>query len=599
MSVNFIRVVNLQTLHRSILIDKVDRSQGNFEVGVSYAQAAKQRVYVPYSNPLDTTVNGYTDFVPTDDVLLSAAFGTIKKLQDTSPPRISVSVVSSALVVTPVVTNAVHSAAAPLGGQTGAAANITTFLGGKVTVTGLTGMTTGSVGNDLVISGAATSANNGTFKITDYVSATSVKVANPLGVASDANNGSINWVEQTEPLTTITGTTFLSVSPDKTYVTLINGALTQTLTDAAIIAAGAPSSFGTTSIVIADSMVTIGTPTTGWKVKVYSNSKLSNIFTLLWPVGPGDSIMRVAAVRTDIGKVYLSDIENRSQRNFSSEPAGQSRYLSKPTDAALLAVLTTYGLLTRLGSDTAGTVDTTVANGTKLNIRVGTSGAYTQVTVTSSATLTKAQVAADLNSAFVSASLPLVARVTAATKIAIDTTSGSSSAHIDISASSPSTGALHTVLGLATGATTGLTVAALKTAVYPTSVTVDVSTGTIAALSTFANLSPTAQAALVTAVADLVAPQLVETGPVLLSFAYGVMSKLRSASFQPGGARVGLPAGVGVAIVANDGSTPYTLLSLHGLVQLRLWVCTHSLSCMMIYGYSFRDSVYSQTYKEI
>jgi hypothetical protein len=83
-----------------------------------------------------------------------------------------------------------------LAGQTGAVANITVFASPLVTLTGLTGMTTQSVGRFLTISGAATGANNGTFLIAEYVSATSVKVVNASGVAPDANNGAITWTER-------------------------------------------------------------------------------------------------------------------------------------------------------------------------------------------------------------------------------------------------------------------------------------------------------------------------------------------------------------------------------------------------------------------
>lgn len=269
--------------------------------------------------------------------------------------------------------------------------------------------------------------------------------------------------------------------------------------------------------------------------------------------------MRVAIVRSDIKKVYVSDIENRSQRNFSSEPAGQSRYLHMPTDAELSAVLSAYANLTIRGSDTAATVDTTVSNGTKLNVRTSASAVFTQVTVTSSATLSKAQAVIDLNAAFLNAGLSLVARISGTNQVTIDTTTKGPAAYVEVSASSPSTAALHTVLGIAAASATGLSVSALKTAVYPTSVTVDVSAATINALSTFTLMTTGAKSALDDAIANAVAPKLIETGPVLLSFAYGVMSKLRSTAFQPGGARIGLPAGIAAAIVEDDGTTAFTL----------------------------------------
>jgi hypothetical protein len=278
MTATLFRVVNQQTINRSILLDKIDRSQGNFE---GYARRAKQKLYVPYSNPLDSSVKGYVDLVPTDEVLLhTGPKGVITKM--VAAGKVTLTAFNSSLTATPTVTAAAHSAAAPIGGQTGSAATIATAVSGKATITGLTGMTTNSVGRDLVITGGAIAANNGTFRITDYVSATSVKISNSAATSvGETNNGSIGWTEQSEALTTVTGTTFLSLAPDISYVTLTNlGGSSQIITDAAIIAAGPPSAFGNTSIVIQDALVTIGTPTTGWTVKVQANSKQSNTFTL-------------------------------------------------------------------------------------------------------------------------------------------------------------------------------------------------------------------------------------------------------------------------------------------------------------------------------
>lgn len=162
--------------------------------------------------------------------------------------------------------------------------------------------------------------------------------------------------------------------------------------------------------------------------------------------------MRVAIVRSDISKVYLDDVENSSQRNFSSETAGQSRYFKKPTDAQLTAVLAKYGI-------TSGT----------------------------------------------------------------------------------------------------LSVATLKAAVYPSATTVNVAPATIQALAGITALGATPKAAITLELQDLIAPKLVETGPVLLSFVKGKLSKLTSATFRPGGARAIVPAGVAAAVVQNDGSTAFVI----------------------------------------
>lgn len=66
--------------------------------------------------------------------------------------------------------------------QTGSAATLA-VASGIVTLTGLTGMTATHVGRNITISGAGNAANNGTFVITQFVSATSVKYVNTAAIA--------------------------------------------------------------------------------------------------------------------------------------------------------------------------------------------------------------------------------------------------------------------------------------------------------------------------------------------------------------------------------------------------------------------------------
>lgn len=112
MTLTLARVVNEQTLPQglsrdgSILLDKIDKSQGNSE-NPPYAQVAKQKLYVPYSNPANPAVKGYVDLVQTDEVILALdPDGSIGGLANTVPPALSVTLVSSALIATPTVTSA-------------------------------------------------------------------------------------------------------------------------------------------------------------------------------------------------------------------------------------------------------------------------------------------------------------------------------------------------------------------------------------------------------------------------------------------------------------------------------------------------------------
>jgi len=275
--------------------------------------------------------------------------------------------------------------------------------------------------------------------------------------------------------------------------------------------------------------------------------------------------MRIGAVRSDISKVYISDVENRSQRNFSSEPAGQSVYVSKPTVSQIEAVMGTYAILSAKGDDNGATYDTSINN--VLKIKASSSAPFTTITVTANVALAKSQLVAELNAGFALNDLAFKATVLSgadANKVQIDTVSPNAGPdaylEIDTAANGSTLNiAINSGWPITPPVLSGLPVATLVTAIYPTSTTIDISSATILALSTFPSMQAVDSTALVDAIANAIAPKLVETGPVLLSFAYGVISKLRSSSFQPGGSRVGLPAGYALYVLQDDGSTPFTL----------------------------------------
>lgn len=85
---------------------------------------------------------------------------------------------------------------AAISGQSGSTVTVSNLASGIATITGLTGMTSQSIGRCLTLSGAANSNNNGTFSITAFNSATSVNISNSSAFVSDANNGLISWIER-------------------------------------------------------------------------------------------------------------------------------------------------------------------------------------------------------------------------------------------------------------------------------------------------------------------------------------------------------------------------------------------------------------------
>lgn len=82
--------------------------------------------------------------------------------------------------------------------DSGSTASVTSASGPNATITGLTGMYPSLVGQQITFSGAGNANNNGTFTISAFISASSVKVTNPPAVAPDPNNGAISWTLVTD-----------------------------------------------------------------------------------------------------------------------------------------------------------------------------------------------------------------------------------------------------------------------------------------------------------------------------------------------------------------------------------------------------------------
>lgn len=97
---------------------------------------------------------------------------------------------------------------------------------------------------------------------------------------------------------------------------------------------------------------------------------------------------------------------------------------------------------------------------------------------------------------------------------------------------------------------------ALITATVPVGGPVDVSSATITGVSGLGSATVTQ----VTALQDLLAPRIVETDVAKKSFLFGNIFGYRSASFNPDARRnPPLSNGAAIAVVADDGSTPYTV----------------------------------------
>jgi len=78
-------------------------------------------------------------------------------------------------------------------GPSGSLASVSAATSTTTTLTGLSGLNASMLYQSLVVSGAVTTSNNGSFRIMQIVSSTSAVVANPFGDPSDLNNGFLSW----------------------------------------------------------------------------------------------------------------------------------------------------------------------------------------------------------------------------------------------------------------------------------------------------------------------------------------------------------------------------------------------------------------------
>jgi hypothetical protein len=277
--------------------------------------------------------------------------------------------------------------------------------------------------------------------------------------------------------------------------------------------------------------------------------------------------MRAGIVRSDLGNgVYVSDIDSRSQYPYASVVHGQSRTLRKPTDDELSALVKANPLPVAItGLNTGTAVDSRLATG--LSIKASRGGTFSTIPVGGTGAALKTTIAAQLNSGFASAGLPLSASVVGTNQLRVSTTRLGPDAYVEINSqgSAGFTGALNYVLGIAPGVfaapSSKALLTALKASVY-TGQRFDVGSGAISAAGVTVNTGAAVNYGLLGTggfsgfqqkVADLVAPKLVDGGDVQLSFAKGVMSKVRSPGFVFNGV-----TGPGLYATLDDGVTPYT-----------------------------------------
>jgi hypothetical protein len=279
--------------------------------------------------------------------------------------------------------------------------------------------------------------------------------------------------------------------------------------------------------------------------------------------------MRLGVIRGDLpGPIFLSDLEPVSRYNPSVEPRGQERYVSRPTTVGVEAALsdsTTGAGAVHNGSDISGTFPLTINAGNE-DLKVRTSAtptAFTTVTIANAAYATLALLVTAVNTALTGTGITCRQNVTA-NGIALESDTYGVDSFIendDVAGGSTS----NTALGLVDGAVRDMPSAAdFITDCLPVAGPLDVSTATVNAVGAGTNanalsLIPAARGT-VTALADAIAPQFIETTVALDCFLVGNMADLLSANFNPDTRRhPPLVNGAAIEVVEDDGSTTFAL----------------------------------------
>lgn len=280
--------------------------------------------------------------------------------------------------------------------------------------------------------------------------------------------------------------------------------------------------------------------------------------------------MRVGIIRGDLpGPVFLADLEPVSRYNPAIEPRGQERYVGRPTTTEIeeaLANTTTGAGAVLNGGDISGSFPgLTVVLGVSDDLKLRTSAAptaFVTYTIAAAAYATIADYVTAINTALGSGSGITCRENVAGNGIALESDTKGVDSFIENDDEAGGSNA-NVESGLVDGAIRDMPSAAdFITDCLPVGGPLDVATATINGVGAGTNanalsLIPAARGT-VTALADALAPQFIETPAVLDSFLVGNIADLLSASYTPDSRRVpALSTGPAVEVVEDDGSTTF------------------------------------------
>lgn len=266
--------------------------------------------------------------------------------------------------------------------------------------------------------------------------------------------------------------------------------------------------------------------------------------------------MRVGVIRGDMpGAVTLEDLETVSQYNPPIEPRGQVVHVARPTVASVGAALAVVPAGRQGSVDISGGANIGAGNKVlRARVAVGPSP-YVVVTLAEAVYASGAALVTATNAAIATAGLQATARLDDSGDFMVlqSNTSGPGSfIEIDTVANG-STFNTPVGFGAGGGSFTVPSATALITATLPVGGPLDVSNATLDT-----NIGKGATAAQRSAVADSIAPHIVDTDVAIKSFQVGMMSGFRSASYNPDPNRIpALSNGAAIEVVQDDGTTPF------------------------------------------
>jgi hypothetical protein len=287
--------------------------------------------------------------------------------------------------------------------------------------------------------------------------------------------------------------------------------------------------------------------------------------------------MRVGVIRGDLpGPIFLADLEPTSQINFSVDPPGQTQYLEYPSPTALtnfLAGLSNDGLSNGLGGVMSGVEGssavtfplTLTGSNNVLRVKTSSGGSFTAVTIPAATYASMTTLLAAANTALTGAGVAATATTDTATGtlFVLQSTAVGVGAYIAYDTTGDGS-TFNTPAHLVSGGAsfTMPTASTIITALLPVGGPLNVSAANL--LSTL-GASPS-----VASVANVIAPEFVESDVALKSFQVGNLAGYLLPNFNPDPRLVPLPAyGPAITVVENDGTTLFTypLPSITGAVH--------------------------------